>query len=112
MPLLLGVVGIAFGLKKAFGHAYEPADLAPALGLAGGAAAFLVGDVLFRRTLGIGEGHWRTAAAVLVAATLPLGILVAPAAQIAALVLVLGGALLVEQRRGTPTQDASSLAPA
>lgn len=85
IPLLLGIVGTAFGLKKAFGHAYEPADLADALGLAAGTAAFLAGDVLFRRVLGFGEGPWRTGAAVPALATIPLGLLVAPAAQIAAL---------------------------
>jgi low temperature requirement protein LtrA len=111
LPLLLGVVGMAFGLKQAFGHAYEPADVAPALGLAAGAATFFLGDVGFRRSLRIGGGPWRAGAAVLALATMPLGTLIAPAAQIAALVVVLGGALALERRRTAIPRDAQ-LAPA
>jgi low temperature requirement protein LtrA len=98
MPILLGIVAVAFALKKATGHAFEELDFAPALGLAGGVAVFLAGDVLFRRTLGIGTGPHRAVAALLALATLPLG-LVAPAyVQIAALVALVAGALVLERQ--------------
>lgn len=98
LPVLLGIVGIAFGLKQSFGHAFAPGHLAPAIWLAIGATAFLAGDVLFRASLGFAEGHWRTAAAILGLATLPIGTLIAPAAQIGALVILIAGALVIEAR--------------
>ncbi len=98
LPILLGIVGIAFGLKQSFGHAFAPGHLAPALGLALGATAFLVGDVLFRASLGFADATWRTAAAILALATLPVATLIAPAAQIAGLVILIAGALALEAR--------------
>lgn len=98
LPVLLGIVAIAFGLKQSFGHAFAPGHLAPALGLAVGATAFLAGDVLFRTSLGFADGAWRTAAAILALATLPVATLIAPAAQIGALVILLTGALAAEGR--------------
>jgi low temperature requirement protein LtrA len=94
--ILLGVVSVAAAVKQASPHPFAALDLAPALQLAGGAAVFLLGDVLFRRTLHIGPGRWRAGAAVLALATIPLGVAVAAAAQIAALVALLAGALVAE----------------
>ncbi|MCW2984070.1 MAG: low temperature requirement protein [Conexibacter sp.] len=88
LALLLGIVGVAVGLKKATGHAYETLEGAQALALAGGTALFLAGDVWFRRVLGIGTGPARAVGAVLALATVPLGTEVAAVAQVAALVVV------------------------
>jgi low temperature requirement protein LtrA len=96
LPILLGIIAIAFALKKATGHAFDDLPFAQALGLGGGVAAFLAGDVMFRRTLGIGPGRLRGAAAVLALATIPIGVTVSAFAQLAALVVVLGAALLAE----------------
>ena len=96
LPILLGIIAIAFALKKATGHAFDELDLAPAIGLGGGVAVYLVGDVFFRRTLGLGSGRLRAAAAVLALATIPIGEAGVAIAQIAALVVVLAGALLLE----------------
>jgi low temperature requirement protein LtrA len=98
VPILLGIIGIAFALKKATGHAFHELDLAPALGLGGGVAVFLVGDVGFRRTLGLGSGRLRAAAAVLALATIPIGTALDAFAQIAVLVALLAGALLLESQ--------------
>jgi low temperature requirement protein LtrA len=97
--MLLGVITMAAGLKDAIGHAFDPLDLAHALMLSGGAALFLAGDVLFRRTLGIGPGRLRAAAAALALATVPLGLAVSALVQLAVLVAVLGGSLALEARR-------------
>jgi low temperature requirement protein LtrA len=98
--LLLGIIVLAAGLKDAIGHAYDPLDLAHALMLSGGAALFLAGNVLFRRTLRIGPGRLRAAAAALALATIPLGLAVSALAQLAVLVAVLAGSLLFEARFG------------
>jgi low temperature requirement protein LtrA len=98
LPILLGIVAIAFGQKQALGHAFEPSDIEAALGLGAGVATFLVGDVGFRRSLRIHEGWGRVVAIPAALATLPLGTAVAPAAQLAALVAILAGALWREGR--------------
>ena len=91
-------MGVAFALKKSTGHAFGELDLAPALGLAGGVATFLIGDVFFRRTLGIGTGPHRAAAAVLALATIPLGLAGSALLQIGALVVLFAGALALERQ--------------
>ncbi|MFL5886229.1 MAG: low temperature requirement protein A, partial [Thermoleophilaceae bacterium] len=98
LPILLGIIAIAFALKKSTGHAFDELDLAPALGLGGGVAAFLLGDVLFRRTLGLGTGPHRAAAGVLALATIPLGLAASAFLQLAALVALFAGALLLERQ--------------
>jgi hypothetical protein len=71
--------------------------------LSGGVATFLAGDVLFRRTLGIGPGRLRALAAALALATVPLGLAVSALTQLAALVVVLFGSLVSEHARdGAP----------
>jgi low temperature requirement protein LtrA len=96
LPMLLGIIVLAAGLKDVVGHAFDPLDLAHALMLSGGVAVFLAGDVLFRRTLQIGPGHLRALAAALALATTPLGPTVSGLAQLVALLLVLAASLSAE----------------
>jgi low temperature requirement protein LtrA len=97
--MLLGIIAIAAALKMVIGHAGETEALAPALFLSCGLAAFLAGDVIFRLVLRIGTGRPRAAAAVLALAAIPLGTEVAGAAQIGAVVLVLGATIAYERIR-------------
>ncbi|HEX2374420.1 MAG TPA: low temperature requirement protein A [Actinomycetota bacterium] len=94
--MLLGIIALAAGLKDAIGHAFDPLDLAHALMLSGGAALFLAGDILFRRTLDLGPGRVRATAAALALATIPLGLWLSALLQLAALVMVLAGSLAAE----------------
>jgi low temperature requirement protein LtrA len=94
--MLLGIIALAAGLKDAIGHAFEPLDLAHALLLAGGVAAFLAGDILFRHTLRIGPSRHRAAAAVLALATVPVGLAASAVLQLTALGIVLAGSLAAE----------------
>jgi low temperature requirement protein LtrA len=94
--ILLGIVAVAAAVKQGSAHPFDALAAAPAVQLAGGAAVFLIGDVLFRRTLDIGAGRWRAGGAVAGLATIPLGIAVGAVAQIAALVALLVGMLAVE----------------
>ena len=105
LPILLGIIVLAAGLKHAIGHAFDHLDLAHALLLAGGVAVFLAGDVGFRRTLRLGPVGLRAAAAALALATVPLGLGVSALTQLAALLLVLVGALLAESRLATSPAD-------
>jgi low temperature requirement protein LtrA len=95
--LLLGIVLTAAGIKEAIGHAYDPLETADALVLGGGVALFLAADVGFRRVLGLGRSLHRAVAALLALATIPLGSELAAVAQLAALVVVLAGALAGER---------------
>jgi low temperature requirement protein LtrA len=95
--LLLGIVLVAVGLKKATGHAYDELTYAQALTLGGGVALFLAADVAFRRVLRIGRSPHRAAAAVAALATIPLGAEVAAIAQIGVLAAVLAVALAGER---------------
>ena len=88
LALLLAVVCVAVGLKKATGHAYDVLEGDQALVLAGGVALFLAADVAFRRVLAIGTGPARAVGAVLAPATIPLGTEVAAIAQLAVLAVV------------------------
>jgi low temperature requirement protein LtrA len=94
--LLLGVVAVAAGLKKAIGEPYDPLDSWVASELAVGAAMFVACDVGFRRTLGIPHSGARLAAAAVALVTIPLGTEVAATAQLAALVAIVAAAATVE----------------
>ncbi len=94
--LLLGIVIVSVGIKKAIGHAYDPLTAAQALALGGGVALFLASDVWFRRILGLGRAAHRTIAALLALATIPLATEIAAVAQLAALVVILAVALAGE----------------
>jgi low temperature requirement protein LtrA len=97
LPILFGVIAMAATLRHAIGHSSEDLTSQQALLLGCGAALFLTGDVFYRRTLGLGRGPWRPAAAALALATIPLGIGGSAAAQLGALVALLTGAFAAEQ---------------
>jgi low temperature requirement protein LtrA len=96
LPLLLGIIALAAGLKHAIGHPFDPLDLPHALLLAGGVTAFLAGDVGFRRTLHLGPGRVRATAAALALATVPIGLATSAVLQLTALGVVLAGSLAAE----------------
>jgi low temperature requirement protein LtrA len=96
LPILLGIIVLAAGLKHATGHAFDRLDLAHALLLASGVAVFLAGDVGFRRTLRLGTGRLRAAAAVLALATIPVGLNASALFQLSFLGIVLSGSLAAE----------------
>jgi low temperature requirement protein LtrA len=94
--LLLGIVALAAGLKKAIGDPYEPLDGWIAVELAVGVALFIACDVGFRRTLGIVGGNVRLLASAAALVTIPLGLEVAASAQVGALAAIVAGALILE----------------
>jgi low temperature requirement protein LtrA len=100
--LLLGIVALAAGMKKAVGDPYETLDGWIAVELAAGVALFIVCDVGFRRILGIGGGTVRLLASVAALATVPLGLAVAASAQVGALAAIVAAALILEGSRVRP----------
>jgi low temperature requirement protein LtrA len=108
--VLLGVVALAAGLKKAVGDPYDPLDGWIAGELAVGVALFLACDVGFRRTLGIPGGGLRVSAAVAALATVPIGTELAAVAQVGTLaaVVVLGlaaGSWQARARQASPLRQ-------
>ncbi len=95
MPMLLGIVTIAVGVKSSIGHLTTALDPGPAVALGLGVALYLAGDVIFRRVLGGGPVVVRAGAALLALACVPLG-LVTAIAQLLALVALLVLMLVAE----------------
>jgi low temperature requirement protein LtrA len=100
--LLLGIVAVAAGLKKAIGNPYDPLDGWIAVELAMGAALYVACEIGFRRTLGIARSHVRLGASAVALATIPLGTELAATAQVGALAAIVAVALIVEGSRSAP----------
>jgi low temperature requirement protein LtrA len=99
LPMLLGIITFAAGVKESIGEAGHRLDVAAAVTLGAGVALYLGGDVAFRTALGIRPVAARAVAAVAALVTIVLGVWVAGAVQLVALVLVLLGMLAPEARR-------------
>jgi low temperature requirement protein LtrA len=97
-PILVGIVAVAAGVKKATSHAFGHVSLAQAITLGGGVAVFLAGDLIFRRILRLGPAGYRLIAIAGALASIPLGLVLA-AGQLAVLVVVLAVPLSIEGYR-------------
>jgi low temperature requirement protein LtrA len=104
IPMLLGVVSLAAGIKVAMLRPGAALPWRPSLALGGGVALFLAGDVWFRQALRIGGLRCRVAAAIAVLAASGIG----PASSAAetALLAVIVAAALVAERRGEAVEAA------
>jgi low temperature requirement protein LtrA len=98
LPILLGVVLIAAGLKHVTGRPFEPLDTPWALMLGGGSAVFLLGEAWFRRALRLGATVPRAVCALAALGTIPLGTQVAAAVQVLALVALFTAMLVATAR--------------
>jgi low temperature requirement protein LtrA len=99
--LLLGVVAVAAGLKKAIGDPYDPLSGWIGVELGVGVALFVWCTVGFCRMLGLGVSVPRLVAGAAALATIPIGTEWTAAAQLAALVAIVAAALIVESRSGS-----------
>jgi low temperature requirement protein LtrA len=98
--ILLGIIGLSSALERAIGHPSGSLVVGRAVELGGGAALFLIGDAMFRRTLRIGTARWRLAAAALALATIPLGTAGSALLQLVALTVAIGACLAWERLAG------------
>jgi low temperature requirement protein LtrA len=97
IPVLIGILVTAAGLKHAVGHAMEPLDLASTLLLSGGVAMFLLGTAGLRFSMPLPRPWERVILAAAVLALAPIG-LVNTALQLGAIVIVLVAGLEIERR--------------
>jgi low temperature requirement protein LtrA len=102
IPMLLGVVAMAAGVKLTLGHPGQPEPVGQALVLSGGVALFLAGDAWFRSVLRIGTRWPRLATAGIALAAAALGAVVSIDAQLAVLIAVLVTMLVVERHLPAP----------
>ena len=86
------------GMKLAVVSYNEPSTLATAVLLAAGVAAYAIGLVLFRLVLDSGRLAFRLLIAILALPTIWLGVGIAPAAQVSALVLIIIAGIAADSR--------------
>ncbi|MEO3876645.1 low temperature requirement protein A [Nonomuraea sp. B12E4] len=98
IPMLLGVVAVAVGIKKAIGHPFDPLKPSAAIVLALGVFLYLAGDFWFRRMLKL-PWTWIRGAVAVVALVAAAAGLWAALAELAILVVLLVAMLLAEHRR-------------
>jgi len=97
--ILLGVIAVAFALKTVTGHAFSSLPEAQAIALGGGVATFLLGEALFRHTLGLVAARERALGAALAAATIPIGEGLSAALQLLVLLALFLTMLNLQARR-------------
>jgi low temperature requirement protein LtrA len=97
IPILLGVVASASALEVAIAHASDELAFARAFALGGGVAAYMLGEAMFRRQLGIGPPGTRLLVAGVALATIPIGTELSAIVQIAVLVVAAAAALALER---------------
>jgi hypothetical protein len=106
--MLMGIVAIAAVEREATAHPFSSLTWARATILGAGVAAYLAGDVAFRRELGIGRMGWRAAGALLSLAVIPVGVAVSPFAETAVLVALLVAIIAAE---ATPAEGPATTTP-
>jgi low temperature requirement protein LtrA len=104
VPMLLGIIVLAAGVKLALKAPFAPLKLDAALALAGGVALFLAADALFRLVLRIGRPDLRLLAGLAAMATIVAGMFLASAVQLALLVLILVALLVIEAEERRPAR--------
>lgn len=97
VPMLLGVVSIAAGIKKSLGHFTEALETPAASALAIGVALYLFGQAAFRAALRLGTARLRLATAIVAAATVFVGVQVSAAAQMIAPAVLLAALIGAER---------------
>jgi low temperature requirement protein LtrA len=99
IPMLLGVVTFAAGVKSVIAHAFDPLEPYAAAFLAVGVALYLLGDALFRLGIGFGHANLRAAGAVAALLSFPVGITLSATVQLSALLVLLLAVIVVHPRR-------------
>lgn len=101
--IIVAVAGMERGVENPFGRA----SVVGASNLAVGLALYLVGDIFYRRMMGIGPNRRRLAIAVGFLATIPLGLFYSPTVQLIACGLI--GTLLWTIEEGQSSDEEPSV---
>jgi len=98
IPMLLGILTLAAGVKDAIGHPGATLPYPACLALGGGVALYLAGDAAFRHALRIGTQRHLAAAALASLAATAVGVTISVTAEIALLTLIVTAALAAARR--------------
>jgi low temperature requirement protein LtrA len=115
LPIVLGVLIMAAGLRAAIAEPFDPLAVNPAIALGGGLTLYLLGDCWFRRIMRTGPTPYRPAAAVAALPLVALGRLgsiaelIAMALLVAAMLIGERRARLVAERRGRIVSEREGL---
>ncbi len=96
IPMLLGIVALAAGVKRVIGAAGATSSYPACLALGGGVALYLAADAAFRHALRIGAPRYRIAAAVAALASTVVGVTLSVSAEIALLAVIVVAALAAD----------------
>jgi low temperature requirement protein LtrA len=107
IPILLGVITLAAGVKLAVGQVEAKMPVEASLLLGGGVGLYLAGDVAYRLALGIRPITYRIGGVFGAVATSVLGVTASAVAEIVGLVAVVLIVLAVEGRLGPATAERS-----
>jgi low temperature requirement protein LtrA len=111
VPLLLGVVALASGVKEAIVRTGSTLPAGPCVAMGCGVALFLAGSAAFRHALRIGPGRYRLAAAALALAASAVGVTLSVAALMVLLILIVAAALAAEKRAMVPASGGAGGRP-
>jgi low temperature requirement protein LtrA len=98
IPMLLGIVALASGVKEAIVNTGNTLPAGPCLAMGCGVALFLAGSAAFRHALRIGAERYRLTAAVVSLAASWVGVTLSVAAEMALLTVIVAAALMAERR--------------
>jgi low temperature requirement protein LtrA len=98
IPLLLGIVALASGVKQAIVNTGRTLPAGPCVAVGCGVALFLIGSAAFRHALRIGPRSYRLAAAAVALAASAVGVTVSVAAEMVLLTVIVAVSLAAEQR--------------
>jgi low temperature requirement protein LtrA len=100
IPLLLGVVAMASGVKQAIEDTGRTLPAGPCWALGCGVALFLAGTAAFRHALRIGVQRYRLGAAAVALAAPAVGVALSVAAEMILLTVIVAVAIALERRAG------------
>lgn len=106
IPMLLGVVALASGLKQAIQDTGRTLPAGPCWALGCGVGLYLAGNAAFRHALRIGTQRYRLAAAAVAVAASAVGVMLSVAAEIALLTVIVAVSLVLELRAAADTVEA------
>jgi low temperature requirement protein LtrA len=106
IPLLLGIVAMASGVKQAIVRTGSTLPAGPCWAMGCGVALFLVGSAAFRHALRIGTQRYRLGAAAVSVAASAVGPSLSVAAEMVLLIVIVAAALALEARRAPDTVEA------
>jgi low temperature requirement protein LtrA len=105
IPMLLGVVALASGVKQAIVNTGRTLPAGPCLAVGCGVALFLAGTAAIRLALRTGAVRYRLAAAAACRAASAVGVAVSVAAEMVLLTLIVAAALIAEGRAAADTVE-------